>query len=416
MFLELHLLQNFPPHCLNRDDTNAPKDCTFGGHRRARISSQCQKRAVRLYFRDAELLPTDDLALRSKRAVGLIAERLVREHSRDEAAALAKTAAALRSVKLTSDDAKRETQYLLFLGEREVASLVAAVDRHWDAIPDEVPAAEPAAEEAKPKRGGKKPKKGENGVPDDVRRAVYALLDGGKAADLALFGRMLADLPDKNIDAACQVAHAFSTNRVAMEMDFFTAVDDLKDREADNSDAGAGMLGTVEFNSACFYRYANVDLCQLKKNLGGDEQLARKTVEAFLRAAYHAIPTGKQNTFAAHAPPSFALAVVRERGLWSMANAFVQPVQPTPTEDLVTCSVRKLDGYWKSLCDGLGKEGIKKEIAFALATPDDNGAPAKPPLAALKGAAVDSFGHLVETIMAAVEFDDCKTVAKGGRR
>src|SRR5690606_7995995 len=137
-----------------------------------------------------------------------------------------------------------------------------------------------------------------------VEQIGQTLVETARVPEVAMFGRMLAIDVKKpfgrrylNINAACQVAHALSTNRVAMEMDFFTAVDDLKDREADDSDAGAGMLGTVEFNSACFYRYANVDLCQLKENLGGDEQLARKTVEAFLRAAYHAIPTGKQNTF-----------------------------------------------------------------------------------------------------------------------
>src|SRR5205814_5665072 len=120
---------------------------------------------------------------------------------------------------------------------------------------------------------------GKNAVPAPVKKAVLGVLDGGKAADLALFGRMIADLPDKNVDAACQVAHAISTNKVSFEFDFYTAVDDLKPDDT----AGADMLGTVEFNSACFYRYSNLDLGQLVENLGGDEQLGRQTVEAFVR-------------------------------------------------------------------------------------------------------------------------------------
>ena len=93
-------------------------------------------------------------------------------------------------------------------------------------------------------------------APEEVQKAVPKLLDGGKAADLALFGRMLADLPEKNVDAACQVAHAISTNKIhSMEMDYYTAVDDIN-----NDNPGADMIGTVEFNSACFYRYANLDV------------------------------------------------------------------------------------------------------------------------------------------------------------
>ena len=45
--IELHILQSFPVSCLNRDDVGAPKTATFGGVNRARISSQCLKRAIR---------------------------------------------------------------------------------------------------------------------------------------------------------------------------------------------------------------------------------------------------------------------------------------------------------------------------------------------------------------------------------
>src|SRR5262245_8088925 len=125
MFVELHLLQNFAPSCLNRDDTNTPKDCEFGGHRRARVSSQCIKRAVRRYFREQKLLPEEHLAERSKRLIGEMVQILANKgRPGDVAAAAVKTA--LASVKLTADE-DNETQYLLFLGAREIAGLAEVV-------------------------------------------------------------------------------------------------------------------------------------------------------------------------------------------------------------------------------------------------------------------------------------------------
>src|ERR1700726_3904869 len=76
MFIEIHAIQNFAPSNLNRDDTGSPKDCEFGGHRRARVSSQCLKRAVREAFRRDQLLPKDRLARRTKRFVEEAVKRL----------------------------------------------------------------------------------------------------------------------------------------------------------------------------------------------------------------------------------------------------------------------------------------------------------------------------------------------------
>jgi CRISPR system Cascade subunit CasC len=362
MFIELHLLQNFAPSCLNRDDTNTPKEAEFGGYRRARISSQCIKRAVRRYFRDQELLPPEHLAERSKRLIGEVVH-LLKAKGRPPEQATALIEKALASVKLQTDE-KHETQYLLFLGSREIGALADVVHTFWDTLAQSLAPA-PAAEAPTPegdKRGKKKTKKQEKSeareaVPPEVAKKVKALFNGGKAADVALFGRMLADQADLNRDAACQVAHALSTNKVSMEMDFYTAIDDLKERSAE-ADAGAGMLGTVEFNSACFYRYANMDFTELTKNLQDDVGLARQTVEAFLKASVHAIPTGKQNTFAAHNPPALVLAVVRDRGLYSLANAFEKPLRPDHNGSLVQNSIEALDTYWGRLERMYGKDGL----------------------------------------------------------
>jgi CRISPR system Cascade subunit CasC len=202
-------------------------------------------------------------------------------------------------------------------------------------------------------------------APDGFAKTIEKLLDGGKASDLALFGRMLADLPENNIDAACQVAHSISTNKShSMEMDCYTAVDDLKPTDT----AGADMIGTVEFNSACFYRYANLDLGQIRKNLQNDDELVRKTADAFLRAFIHAIPTGKQRSFAAHNPPSLVFAVVRSGTLVSLANAFVKPVTPRGEEGLVGKSITELDRYYGQVVKMYGDGGLKKSAVCQLET------------------------------------------------
>jgi CRISPR system Cascade subunit CasC len=389
MLIELHLLQNFAPSCLNRDDTNTPKDCTFGGYRRARISSQCIKRSIRTYFREAKLLPENHLSERSKRLIGEVAGVLEKKgRARTEAEPLVK--AALGAVKLTAED--NETQYLLFLGRREIEGLANVVHEHWDKLSATLaPVSAPAEDDKKKKTAKQKKAEAKDLVGPEVAKQVKAVLDGGKAADLALFGRMLADQADLNVDAACQVAHALSTNKVSMEMDFYTAVDDLKEREAD---PGAGMMGTVEFNSSCFYRYANIDFDQLLTNLQNDMQLARKTVQAFLEASVHAIPTGKQNSMAAHNMPSLVLAVVRERGLLNLANAFEAPVRPDHKGSLVRNSIAALDQYWGRLQRMYGADGVK--IVQLCIEHDDL------PLEHLGKSKAAKVGDLVTALMAAL--------------
>jgi CRISPR system Cascade subunit CasC len=359
--IEVHVLQNFAPSNLNRDDTGSPKDAEFGGHRRARVSSQCLKRAVREYFKAEKLLPPEALAERTKRlatAVGKVLVAKGRAVDTAEKAARAGVSAFLAKSEVKENDHK--TPYLLFLGQTEITRFADLVDQHFDAfsaVPDApVADAAPAAEPAKPRRGKPKPADGPK-VPDGFDKPVKGFLDGGKAADLALFGRMLADLPENNIVAACQVAHSISTNKIhSMEMDYYTAVDDLKPDDT----AGADMIGTVEFNSACFYRYANLDVGQLAANLQGDADLAKKTSEAFLKAFVHAVPTGKQNTFAAQNLPSLVFAVVRTGGPMSLANAFVKPVTPRGEESLVEKSISALDDYFGRLTTMYGDGGLKK--------------------------------------------------------
>jgi CRISPR system Cascade subunit CasC len=374
MKIELHILQNFAPSNLNRDDTGAPKDCEFGGYRRGRISSQCQKRAVRQAFVLDKLLGDEDLGARTKRLAIRVADVLADEHKHDRAQALAVAMGALEGHKLKrgdkgeGDDAWK-TQYLLFVSKKTVGAVASVLNKHWEQLAALVApkaAAEPDEAEDKKAKKAKTDKKkdkaeAQRAYPKDVGQEVAALIAGAQGAvDLALFGRMIADAADWNVDASCQVAHAISTNRVQMDFDFFTAVDDFKPGDS----AGSDMMGTVQFNSSCFYRYAVLDVDALLENLDKNSALTKKGVEAFVRAFVTAIPTGKQNGTAAHNFPSYVMAVVRGAGpSLSLANAFLKPARPQgESVDLVDDSIAKLEGYAARLADVAG-DGLR--VAWA---------------------------------------------------
>lgn len=347
--IEIHALQNFAPSNLNRDDTGAPKDALFGGTRRARVSSQCLKRAVRQHFSgliEQNVLASEDVAWRTKRILDALTKSLV-DKGRPEAEAAEKSRLALAAMELTvKDDGKSE--YLLFLGQREISGIANIIDEKWDSIT----AAEAGPTEGK--KSGKAKKQAAQNADPELKKALDKVFNGGKAVDVALFGRMLADMPEKNQNAACQVAHAISTHSVEREFDFYTAVDDLKPEDT----SGADMMGTVEFNSACFYRYAVVDWEKLVANLQGDTVLAGKGLRAFLEGFVVAEPTGKQNTFAAHNPPEFiAVSVRRNTAPRNLANAFETAVFTKKGESLTRKSAEELAKKAKALQSAFGGDG-----------------------------------------------------------
>jgi len=324
LFVEFHLIQNFAPSNLNRDDTGAPKDALFGGHRRARVSSQCFKRATRRSVADSTMLSPEFQAVRTKKLKFMLDNRL-RDLGRDDAGSRIDEALAGAGLKIKGDG---KTEYLLFLGHGEIEGLAQLIHKHWDVL-----GTTPPASEAK-----KSKKDARAAVPSEVVKEAKGLLDGKKAVDIALFGRMLADMPEVNQDAACQVAHAISTHKVDREFDYFTAVDDMGSAD----ETGAGMIGHVEFNSATFYRYAVIDVAKLEHNLHGDRELTLKGLGAFAQAMARAIPSGKQNTFAAHNPPSFVGVVLRHASPFNLSNAFEVPVWPRADQALTNLSVTKL--------------------------------------------------------------------------
>lgn len=369
--IEIHALQNFAPSNLNRDDTGAPKDALFGGTRRARISSQCLKRSVREYFKEQN---KEWVAKRTKRLIDKLKDNLtpkLKDHkdfsNENLLKALEAAVTSLGSNKKVKVDKERKTDVLLFLSSKEIDALEAVISTSFKDL-------------LKTK------------VPDAVVSSLNEAIDGENksrmSVDVALFGRMLAVMPEKNQYAACQVAHAISTHAVEREFDFYTAVDDLKPEDT----AGADMMGTVEFNSACFYRYAVVNWEKFIENLQGDKDLAVKGLHAFLEGFVVAEPTGKQNTFAAHNPPEFvAISIRRNTSPRNLANAFETAVRAKKDESLTEISASRLVAKSKQLADAFDGQG--QTHVLSLTGTDINGF----------GRKVDSLADLLKNSLDALK-------------
>lgn len=324
IFVDFYALQTVPPSNINRDDTGAPKTAEYGGTLRARVSSQSWKRAMRLSFHDR--LKGENLGIRTKKVVALIADRIGSDRSdlQDRANDLAQ--AVLSATGMTVEESKRSgadagtatTQYLVFIADSEIVAL-AKIAEKW-ADDSSVNPSNPSAA---------------------MKKEVKAAFTGKQALDIALFGRMLADAPDLNTDASAQVAHAISVNTIKPEFDYFTAVDD----NASKDNAGAGMIDTVAFNSSTLYRYATVDASSLAKQLGGGEadvQAASRAVADFADAFFRSMPTGKENTFANRTLPSLCLAVVRDSQPINAVTAFEKPVVENADHSIIEIAEKRL--------------------------------------------------------------------------
>ncbi len=325
-YVDIHVIQNLPPSCVNRDDSGSPKSAVYGGVRRLRVSSQSWKRATRLYFND--LLDAKDVGVRTKRVVEVLAERITENAPElaENAPELAEGVFKAARIKLAPPRGKKgapqESGYLLFLSTSQIARL-----------------AELAIASAR-----------DGGALD--AKAVKRIFKEAHAVDIALFGRMVADDADLNVDAACQVAHAISTHAAENEYDFFTAVDDDKSR-SEEEDAGAGMMGTVEFSSATMYRYATVNLDMLVENLG-DGDAALRALEVFIKGFCLSMPTGKQNTFANRTLPEAVVVSVRDDQPVSLVGAFEKPIRTNEADGYLARSVEALADHARAIEDNYG--------------------------------------------------------------
>lgn len=333
--IEIHALETTAAANLNRDDTGSPKTEEYGGVTRARVSSQAWKRAMRLMF--PELLDPKDLGIRTKKIADILSKRIVgmeptlEQDARDLAEmVLGKNGAGIPFVaprkKKNADESNanfNEAQYLMFIGNRQYDKL---------------------AEIAIEARQQSEDLNSTATAINSKKKQIKQIIADDKAIDIALFGRMVADVTDLNIDATAQVAHAISVQAVNAESDFYTAVDDAKSSiqsiENETVDSGAAMLGQVEFNAATFYRYANVDANRLFDSLG-DVDATAKAIGAFIRAFVTSMPQGKGNSFAQGTLPDLVVVNIRDTQAVNMVGAFERPVNPDYVENATKAFVKR---------------------------------------------------------------------------
>ena len=310
-FLQLHLLTAYGPSNLNRDDTGRPKSVVFGGAPRLRVSSQSLKRAWRTsdVFRDRL---DGHLASRTQRLGKDVLEHL-RVGGMDHELALdtaRKIAGVFGKLKSENDSEPSFIEQLAFVSPKERERALSLADK---AI---------AGEDI-----------------DVSKDELLAKVDS--AADVGMFGRMLADSPKFNREASVQVAHAITTHRASAEDDYYTAVDDLKSRD-EPEDAGAGFVGVQEYGSGVFYLYICVDRGLLLRNLDEAEAVRDASLAALIEAAVTVSPSGKQASFASRARASYALAETGTAQPRSLAAAFLKPIAG---EDQGTKSIKALEGF-----------------------------------------------------------------------
>ena len=316
-FLQLHLLTFYPPANLNRDDAGRPKSAVVGGVPRLRISSQSLKRAWRTSDVFAQALE-GHLAKRTQRLGEEVQKHLIDRQVPAEAAlkiarAIAQSFGALKK---DNDPKPARIEQLAFISPEEFARALDMAERMAAGAPAPAPA--------------------------DLLGRTDA------AADLAMFGRMLAATPDFNREAAVQVAHAITTHKAVVEDDYYVAVDDLNTRE---ENAGAGFIGEQGFGSGIFYLYLCVDVALLIRNLGGDTILAAAALSALAEAAATVAPGGKQASFASRARAHFVLAERGDAQPRTLAAAFLKAA---PGEDPIQTSIDKIEKWREDLDHAYG--------------------------------------------------------------
>jgi len=367
-FIQLHLLTSYPPANLNRDDLGRPKTAMMGGSQRLRVSSQCLKRTWRTSDLFEQALGghmgvrTKDMGLRIYRR---LTERGVGEDD-------AKDWAEEIIDPFGKTKRSRQDEPLRHL---ELEQLAHFSPQEQEAIRDLV---DTLAEEDR--------------APTDEE--VELLRNDHQAVDIAMFGRMMADATEYNVEGAVQVAHALTVHEADVEEDFFSAVDDLNDgffsavdqingetieSEADveREDEGAAHLGEKEFGAGLFYQYICVDRDLLVENLEGNEELADTSIHALAESAATVSPSGMQNSYGSRARANYILAEKGDQQPRSLSAAFLEPVSETGyltrAIDHLEKSVRKMDRAYGACADERetlnvpGEEGTLDDILSFVA-------------------------------------------------
>ena len=360
VLIEIHLLQNHAPSNLNRDDTGSPKECVFGGVKRARISSQCLKRTIRRSdLFQAEMI--GHLATRTRRLPELIRTALEAKGLDTGMVEIAAKKSTGFGSKEAKEGDKFETAQTMFLTNADIQAIANTL---YDAA-----------------LAAKTPAAFSKVLAKDLQAQAKQVGFRPVSVDVALFGRMTTSEAFRDVQASAQVAHALSTHKVDHEFDYFTAVDDLLGTTEEEGDAGADMIGDVEYNSAMYYKYFSIDFKSLVDNLTGERSASRldvseetkleaqlraaMAVESLLKAAVLTTPSGKQNSFAAHQLPSAILIEARPYATpVSYANAFVEPARQGRDGNLVQASLKQFKSHVEAMTDGFN---LKSSGRFLLA-------------------------------------------------
>ena len=363
LFLDIHVIQTLPPSNINRDDTGSPKTAVYGGVRRARVSSQAWKKAMRDYFKDK----ADDgyLGVRSKKIVEYVAKKILEiDETLSFEEAEKKSLEAFTSAGFTITE-ENKLPTLFFLGDRQAGDFArAALDNIKDAS------------------------------------TLHKIIKDNVSIDIALFGRMIADKDlnrviskenekskkiidngenkvsriSLNEDASAQIAHAISTHGVQTEFDYFTALDDL----SKDAKPGAAMIDTIEYNSFTLYRYGNVALHEFYHQMKENKEETKKAIILFVEAFLKSLPSGKINSFANQTIPSSVVVSLRKDRPVSLVSAFETPIKTKLSQEgYVNESIeamfkeyqkiqRFVDkpeiSFYLNLSEGHVLEGAKEEI------------------------------------------------------
>ncbi len=389
--LELHIIQSVPVACLNRDDLNSPKTAVFGGVQRARVSSQSWKREIR------EMMAEKDFDLRGQfkgQRSRLFIEKIGAALTAiGEAEATAKALSLCSGHYLAKLDPKEEgkVKTLVFLSpleyeafsqllhsltdvdKQKLVEVVSSVDTAK--LADEDDGEDDAEEETatKRKKGEKKlsPKQFTKLVAGVLKKPIRKAFKDESlpkdAADIALFGRMVANDHSLTVEAAAMFSHALSTHKADNELEFFAAVDELQSKE----ESGAGMTSTLEFNSATYYRFAalNLDMLADAGHLASMTLEERQAVvRTFVEATIKAIPSARKNTMNGNTLPVFILGVVREKGHpVQLVNAFENPLPRG--QGYVAESVKRLKAEYEKLKTTWGLNAVFEKAIPELSLP-----------------------------------------------
>jgi len=377
--LELHIIQSVPVACLNRDDLNSPKTAVFGGVQRARVSSQSWKRAIRKMAKEEGSNSLFN-GIRSRRMVFELSKKIKEKNIPENVSII--IAEQIADIVETLDSKKDEDGYkkirtLMFFSDLEYYAIVNAVTDEIKTAAEKVLSSSKAMEDfkssleeiedEKEKEAARKKldklKKQETNNHSALKKAFgnktiknaiksAKLLD---AADIALFGRMVASDHSLSVEAASMFSHAISTHKVDNEIDFFAAVDDLQTTE----ESGAAITSTLEFNSATYYRFAalNLDMLANEEHLKGMSLEQRQgVVRTFIEATIKAIPSARKNTMNGNTIPNYVLGVVRDKGHpIQLVNAFESPIRSSL--GYVYESVKRLNTEYADLNETWGIDG-----------------------------------------------------------